>query len=797
MNPALTLSFWAHLAGFLAIKIALVLVAAGLTQRLIRSAAWSRTLWRGVMLCLLALILDDISGLSPTLFQKVAKSPRPTPVARAEPSAEVRVLYQDLDAGALGARRSRAVRERPDRSFPAPASVWWPGYVWLAGIIWLGARWFLHGAAYRRQRAWVESRADKESSELARELARLMGIRQSLRIRSIRGLASPIASGWRKPCIGLPEDFSSRYSRNQQAAILAHELAHIKAGDPGWHLLGRLAVILCWWHPLAWWGPRQLQLAAELAADEASRMVPQGPEALAECLLQLAQAMARPSPLHGVGAQGHGYRSGLGRRIQRLLDPTLKTERPFGRPTGFVVMALELAALFALANGLVFSLTPKVMGQDRARVTPSSPAWNHSLVHVLFAVVTSEAPLSAEAAPKPAPGSNSAPTVSAADPDKLQVRTFVVDPATFKQQVDSLFSSDQAQLIGMKTVDQKLLDKVRESLSSIAHVSDPPSLKEKVPEFLDFLEGTDTAHGPTEFFSGIGALQSFQTASIAARPKALVYFNYTRGHLHVRATAEYLEAIERFIQVMNTPLAQVMIETKVFTMPEALVASVPLLSQQWYATNILTTVQTTQLVAQLKSQPGVDFLSAPRVTTLSGRQAQISVTVVKPLVVLEGSTFKTNLLERGLYEIVAEFHDKRSGLSAVNFNTGTTVDLVPYVRAGQSIQLNLQPSLLVFAGYEQDLVANSPGARINRFPQPRLLLTQFTSQAVLWSGQSVVCGPYPAPLASEELPFAPRNNDPPGRQVLYCIASVYWIDPAGNEVLDERSPNTIPEQEFY
>src|SRR5439155_20074357 len=100
-------------------------------------------------------------------------------------------------------------------------------------------------------------------------------------------------------------------------AMLAKELAHLAANDPFWCLLADAASALLWWHPAVWWMRRQLQLSSELAADEASLLIAHGPGLLAECLVEIGSLMTRPTMIGQL--QMAGFRSNLGRRVQRLV----------------------------------------------------------------------------------------------------------------------------------------------------------------------------------------------------------------------------------------------------------------------------------------------------------------------------------------------------------------------------------------------------------------------------------------------------------------------------------------------
>jgi biopolymer transport protein ExbD len=161
--------------------------------------------------------------------------------------------------------------------------------------------------------------------------------------------------------------------------------------------------MVLWWHPAVWWLRRQLQLAGELAADEASLLVADGPRALAECLVQLgARLLERP-----VAGQipVTGFRSHLGRRVQQLLrleggtwSPPRRLSAALARSFGAAATALAVvlctawAAPRELTNGdnmktiqenwrqslAAFAFLAAINGQDalgrQAQTPPATPA---------------------------------------------------------------------------------------------------------------------------------------------------------------------------------------------------------------------------------------------------------------------------------------------------------------------------------------------------------------------------------------------------------------------------------------
>ena len=75
--------------------------------------------------------------------------------------------------------------------------------------------------------------------------------------------------------------------------MVAHELAHLAVHDPAWGILADVVVAMFWWHPLVWWARRQLCAANEAVADEASLLIADGPNVLAECLVELGNRLSR------------------------------------------------------------------------------------------------------------------------------------------------------------------------------------------------------------------------------------------------------------------------------------------------------------------------------------------------------------------------------------------------------------------------------------------------------------------------------------------------------------------------
>lgn len=193
----------------------------------------------------------------------------------------------------------------------------WLVLVWGAGALLVGGRMGLARGVFVLVRLRRQAVGNRAVVERAQHLARALGLRRRVRLLAASRLASPFAFGWIWPSVALPADFGTQWDGAKQGAVLAHELAHLAARDPFWSLVADTASMILWWHPAVWWLRRQLQLASELAADEASLLVADGPRVLAECLVELgARLLHRPAAGQLPVA---GLRSHLGRRVEMLL----------------------------------------------------------------------------------------------------------------------------------------------------------------------------------------------------------------------------------------------------------------------------------------------------------------------------------------------------------------------------------------------------------------------------------------------------------------------------------------------
>lgn len=180
------------------------------------------------------------------------------------------------------------------------------------------------------------------------------------RIRLRRCLArgqGAFTTGIFRPVLWLPRA-GEGLSHAEQAAVLRHELAHVRAGDvPLFALLG-LATDLLWFVPGIHWLQRQVHAHAERAADHWAVAQGADPHALARALLHTAQDRLAAKQLAGQdGAFGPALRAGkpnaseVSVRVRALLQPPARRTAT-GRSVALALASLAL--LLATMNSSFF-----------------------------------------------------------------------------------------------------------------------------------------------------------------------------------------------------------------------------------------------------------------------------------------------------------------------------------------------------------------------------------------------------------------------------------------------------------
>ena len=312
-----------------------------------------------------------------------------------------------------------------------------------------------------------------------------------------------------------------------------------------------------------------------------------------------------------------------------------------------------------------------------------------------------------------------------------------------------------------------------------------------------------------------GLIRRYLTAvGVDLTPPKAMFFNDRTGLLMVRAAAADLELLQTAIDVLNISPPQITIEAKWIEITDegmkALAKEWPVFSPHpvggkpfepgpvlpdWsglkrtnenfriesettHSASVLTAPQGWRLLKELEQQKEVSIVASPKVTTLSGMQAQIAVqdmkTVVAGVSVTDGS-------------------DRAINYQTTNVPFGPVLDVLPEVRSdGFSIWLMVKANSSKFLGYDD------PGAFVPQgtagaaepntgvLPLPRIRSLTIEASAVVWDGQSLLLGGLKAEDEQEVEAADGTKTQQKVTKHLFVLITPTIIDPAGNRVHSEE-----------
>jgi TonB family protein len=339
-------SAWFAIFTATALKSAAVLGAAWLAAFMLRrrSAAARHLVWTGAFAALLALPF-----LSVTM----------PPLRVAPPILLPTITFQTSTAAtpAIDAVEAQALRNSgvPVRQAAAPRrfdATFWLMALWAAGSVLALLQLAVAALALARKRrtAAIASHPD------AGALAAALGLRQPVALLDGPRGSMPMAFGVLLPAIFLPSD-AAGWSAERRRVVLLHELAHVRRGDLGTHLLARLALSFYWWNPLAWSAWRAFLRERERATDDLVLAAGALASEYAGHLLEVAREM-QSSPAIGWAAVAMARPSQLEGRLLAILDARVNRRAP-GRLA--VAIGVLLAVAIAAPLAAVQSQDPAAM----------------------------------------------------------------------------------------------------------------------------------------------------------------------------------------------------------------------------------------------------------------------------------------------------------------------------------------------------------------------------------------------------------------------------------------------------
>ncbi len=188
------------------------------------------------------------------------------------------------------------------------------------------------------------------------------------RVRITDRATRPFCAGVWRPVVVLPRDLATPARAGAAHAVLAHELAHLRAGDQRVQALFAALLPLLWWQPLFWWLRARVRFASELLADDAAARVSTVPGYARELLA--AVAFDQPSVGHAAALSVFHRPSEFYRRIEMLLrrEGPLSRSVPWHRRAGSALGALVLVTAAAATCGVARAQEPAEVASLRAEI---------------------------------------------------------------------------------------------------------------------------------------------------------------------------------------------------------------------------------------------------------------------------------------------------------------------------------------------------------------------------------------------------------------------------------------------
>jgi beta-lactamase regulating signal transducer with metallopeptidase domain len=302
-------------------------------DRLARRPALAHRLWLLLLIKLVAPPLLPIALPSPV--DSPPPAPTAAPASRTDQARSRSESVGDRPAATTVGQRLPAALDRDatghSSDVPSLAQVvaWYVTLRWgpLLATIWMAGSgswlvWTLGRLVRARRRPGAVPPAPLEVQVMAQGIARKLGLHQAPRVWFVPGSISPAlwALGCRSRLL-VPGTLWARLEEDQRAALLAHELAHLRRRDHWVRPLELFVTALYWWFPLVWWMRQSLREAEEQCCDAwVVWLFPGSQRAYARTLLETIDFLAEARPALPVAASGFGTVAALRIRLGRIMQ---------------------------------------------------------------------------------------------------------------------------------------------------------------------------------------------------------------------------------------------------------------------------------------------------------------------------------------------------------------------------------------------------------------------------------------------------------------------------------------------
>jgi hypothetical protein len=189
--------------------------------------------------------------------------------------------------------------------------------------------------------------APERVNKLVVHAAAIAGLRRAPETLMVGDRVSPMVWCGLRPRLLLPAALWADLDRHSRAAVVMHELAHLRRRDHRWCWLVAAIGVVYWWHPIAWWAKRRLHDEAEASCDAwVTSLLPRGRKAYAEALVATRSFLSVPGRS---GAPALSVMSGRTKQLARRITMVM-TQRVAPRAS---ILGLACAVGVAAAGMFV------------------------------------------------------------------------------------------------------------------------------------------------------------------------------------------------------------------------------------------------------------------------------------------------------------------------------------------------------------------------------------------------------------------------------------------------------------
>jgi beta-lactamase regulating signal transducer with metallopeptidase domain len=317
-----------------------------------------------------------------------------------------------------------------------------------------------------------------------------------------------------------------------------------------------------------------------------------------------------------------------------------------------------------------------------------------------------------------------------------------------------------------------------------AHLSGQPSLKELLAAFRKLL----------------------QDAGVQLRAPETIAFDDRIGTLLVHTTSENMEAIEQIVAQLNYSPPQITIQARFVESSgdfDVKALAIDFVAQsvsnapdgESNATSgdtnrsliaILTEPQFRVVLHALEQRDGVDLITEQRVTTLSGRQAQVQTVDIQ------------NIVKLNPQALVAPGVASSNMFVTQTLYSGPVLDIIPYVSGNDEIQLTVTATVTEFVGYDVPEQSEAVSvyldgqATTTKPPHPRTHVRTMQTAATLHDGQTLVLGRPQDEMVTYDKEGKALSNPSTTKKNLYVFVTATLIDPKGNPIHNPGGTSAAP-----